>query len=222
MSMDAYRNSVDRGANALEISLARTSDGVWFGLHDATLDRTSGTKGFVVAEHTWAEVRSHRISAVKTHHPGQQSQPYLRFEDLVAAFGKTHAIFVDPKAAGRIHYPELLGIMTSSVDNPAQSFVAKGYCRDVSWPDSSRALGLTSWGYFYGREIAADATLLPSTQGRWTLLGMDYGASAQSWRLARGYSKPVLGHIIPDRPAADLALSRGAAGLVVSGISEVL
>ncbi|MFP3435407.1 hypothetical protein SB781_37230, partial [Paraburkholderia sp. SIMBA_061] len=79
------------------ISLARTSDGVWFGLHDETLDRTSGTSGFVAADHTWAEVQTHLISSAETNDPTQAPQPYLRFDELVEAYGSTHTIFVDPK-----------------------------------------------------------------------------------------------------------------------------
>src|SRR4051794_28007721 len=45
-SLLAYRESVARGVDALEMPLARSQDGVWFGLHDETLDRTSGTTGF--------------------------------------------------------------------------------------------------------------------------------------------------------------------------------
>ena len=41
-TMNAYQNAVSRGHVCLEYSMARTSDGVWFGLHDADINRTSG------------------------------------------------------------------------------------------------------------------------------------------------------------------------------------
>lgn len=41
MTARAYVGSTAAGAHALEMSLGRTSDGVWFGLHDRSLDRTS-------------------------------------------------------------------------------------------------------------------------------------------------------------------------------------
>lgn len=43
MSLHAYTQAGFWGVGALEVSLARTSDGVWFGLHDADINRTSGT-----------------------------------------------------------------------------------------------------------------------------------------------------------------------------------
>ena len=103
-----YRNSVAHGVNALEVSLARSSDGVWFGLHDKTLDRTSGTHGFVAAEHSWAQISKLRITAAETTDPTQPTRPYLRFEELAQAYARTHTIFVDPKVVSPQYFPELL------------------------------------------------------------------------------------------------------------------
>jgi len=221
MSMEGYRNSVALGVNALEMSLARTSDGVWFGLHDATLDRTSGTSGFVAAEHTWAEVQRYRITAAGTDRPNQAPQPYLRFEDLVEAYGTTHTVFVDPKVVPTIHLGELFALM-AKVENPTRTFVAKGYCTAQAWPVDARARGYQTWGYYYGAELAADPELYPKTQARWTWLGLDYQGGEAAWQQFTASGKPVLAHIVPTRAAADTALRLGAKGLVVSGVQEVL
>ena len=221
MSLEAYRNSVALGANALEISLARTSDGVWFGLHDATLDRTSGTSGFVAAEHTWKEVQRYRITAAGTDRPNQAPQPYLRFEDLVKAYGTTHTIFVDPKVVATEHFAELFALM-EKVEHPTRTFVAKGYCTAQAWPVDARARGYQTWGYYYGAELAADPGLYATTQARWSWLGLDYQGGEAAWRQFTASGKPVLAHIVPSRAAADTALRLGADGMVVSGVREVL
>ncbi|MEY9952396.1 glycerophosphodiester phosphodiesterase [Leifsonia sp. EB34] len=221
MSMLGYRNSVLLGARALEVSLARTSDGVWFGLHDATLDRTSGTTDFVASEHTWAEVSRHRISASETTDPSQPAQPYARFEDIVAAFAATHVLYVDPKVVSATHFPELFAIM-SRAPSPTRAFVAKGYCTASDWPAQAAARGYPSWGYYYASEVEADAKLLPSTQARWTTLGLDYNGSPAVWERMRRLGKPVLAHVVPDARGADTARHRGASGMVVSGMREVL
>ncbi|WP_374009310.1 glycerophosphodiester phosphodiesterase [Leifsonia sp. LS-T14] len=221
MSLEAYRNSVALGVNALEISLARTSDGVWFGLHDDTLDRTSGTAGFVAAQHTWKEVERFRITAAETNDPSQPAQPYLRFEELVAAYGRTHTIFVDPKVVPVAHLGELFALM-SALKHPTGTFVAKGYCTAQAWPVDAHARGYTTWGYYYGSEIGADPTLVPTTQERWTWLGLDVGATVEQWQAFTATGKPVVAHIVRSRAAADQATSRGANGLVVSGVREVL
>ncbi|WP_157487603.1 glycerophosphodiester phosphodiesterase [Leifsonia sp. Root112D2] len=174
MSMEAYRNSVARGVDALEISLARTSDGVWFGLHDKTLDRTSGTSGFIASEHSWNEVRQHKIAYPQTARQGGAAQPYARVEELIDAFGGSHTIFIDPKWVPRTHYGELLTIMERHAEKPTQTFVAKSYCTGLAWS------------------------------------------------AVKAFHKPVIGHVIPNRKAARVALSKGASGLMVSGVLEVL
>jgi glycerophosphoryl diester phosphodiesterase len=55
----AYDLALERGADYLELDVARSSDGVLVVIHDATLDRTlrggPGCSG-AVAAHTWAEI----------------------------------------------------------------------------------------------------------------------------------------------------------------------
>ncbi len=221
MSLYAYRQAAAHDADALEISLARTSDGVWFGLHDATLDRTSGTSGFVASEHTWSEVSQYTITAKGTTNPSQPRRPYLRFEDMLREFGETHSIFVDPKVVPARYFPELLTLMRR-VSNPRETFVAKGYCTGSAWPAFAAEQKWQSWGYYYGAEIEATPSLLTSTQARWTSLGLDYAASSGSWSRVTGLGKPVIGHIIPTKKGAARARSLGAQGLMLSGVTEVL
>lgn len=223
--MEAYRGSVARHVDALEISLARTADGVWFGLHDGTLDRTSGTRGFVASEHTWAEVQRHRITLRPPAMPATakvEPQPYLRLENLIDAFGATHAIFVDPKTASPHHHEELLGILESGVKNPTNTFIAKSYCTTTPWADAARRHGYKSWGFYYGATMKASPSQLARTQSHWDLLGLDYSAPASAWEEMRQYRKPIIAHVIPNRSAAREARKMGAQGLMISGILDVL
>jgi glycerophosphoryl diester phosphodiesterase len=224
MSLFAYRQSVAAGADALEMSLARTSDGVWFGLHDETLDRTSGTTGFVAAAHTWAEVQEHRISATGTNDPDQSDQPYARFDEIVLEFGHDHALFVDPKYVGARFYPELFEIARTQLGTAdlTQTIVGKGYCTQNEWGDLATARGCETWGYYYADELAEDPGLLSRTSSSWSLLGLDWKAPASTWATLASTGKPVYGHIVPDLDAAHAALDHGADGLVVSGVAEVV
>ena len=221
MSMLGYANSAKLGAQALEISLARTKDAVWFGLHDQTLDRTSGTAGFVAADHTWQEVAQYRITAAQTTNPAQPPQPYLRFEELVAAFAATHVIYVDPKIVPAPYHAELFAMM-SRAPSPARAFVAKGYCTATGWAQEATARGYRTWGYYYAADLESDPHLLETTQSLWTTLGLDYTAAPAVWEQVKAYRKPVLAHVVPDAAAAESALQRGADGIVASGVREVL
>lgn len=222
MSMLGYRNSVAAGVNGLEMSLGRTSDGVWFGLHDATLDRTSGTTNFVAAEHTWAEVQQHLVTSKLSINHSQPDQPYVRFDELVAAFGTTHTIFVDPKATDSAHHAELLSLMAKLVPEPTTVFIAKGYCTGLRWAAAANAAGYTTWGFYYGKDLDSNPALLPVTSLGWDVVGLDYEASDANWATMRSVGKPIIGHIIPTKVAEQRVLDQGAVGLMVSAVAEVL
>jgi hypothetical protein len=217
MSLHAYTQSGFWGVKALEVSLARTSDGVWFGLHDDTLDRTSGTTGFTASAHTWAEVQAYQITAAGTTNPAQPARPYMRWEELMTAYYGSHIFFVDPKAATGF-ISELLDMMDAMPGTPTDKFVAKYYGVSSTWVNAAKARGYKSWGYFYQTDAANFATY----QGRWDILGMDYTADQTTWTAILSYGKPVIGHIIPNASAATTALNFGAAGLMVSGVQQAI
>jgi hypothetical protein len=223
MSLHAYTQSAFWGVGALELSLARTSDGVWFGLHDATLDRTSGTTNFTPSAHTWAEVQAYQITAAGTTNTSQPARPYMRWEELMAAYYTTHVIFVDPKVASA-YTSELLNMMDAMPGTPTERFVGKYYgvagnaANTTGWAHDLAVRGYKSWGYFY----QADASNFATYQGRWDILGMDYGADQASWTAILSYGKPVIGHIVPSLAAATTALNFGAAGLMASGVQQAV
>ena len=217
MSLHAYTQAGFWGVGALEFSIARTSDGVWFGLHDETLDRTSGTSGFVASEHTWAEVQAYQITAAYTDDTGQPTRPYMRWEDLMDAYYSTHVIFIDPKHA-LSHITELLDMMDALPGTPTDHLVAKYFGLTNAWPTAAKARGYTTWGYFY----EADVGSLPTYQANWDILGMDYQANGAAWAAALSYGKPVIGFLIADSTAATTAITNGADGLMVSGVTQVI
>lgn len=220
MSMTAYRHAVAAGVDALEISLARSSDGVWFGLHDATLDRTSGTTRLVASEHTWAQISRYRIgNASRDRSVGPQ--PYLRLEQLIEAYTDTHTIFVDPKVVDHEHYPDLLALMDAG-GRGTETFIAKSFGTGIAWAQAARAQGYRTWGYYIGQEIDDGSTPPETTQVNWDLLGLDVRASSAAWTSIRSFRKPIVAHIIADRASARRAVDLGASGLMVSDLAAVL
>ncbi|RKR74926.1 glycerophosphodiester phosphodiesterase family protein [Frondihabitans australicus] len=218
----AYRRSVEAGVDALEVSLARTSDGIWFGLHDATLDRTSGTKDFVAADHTWSEVLQHRITSAGTSDRAQPARPYVRFVDLLDAYGATHTFFVDPKVVDATHFDELLDLIGKHVPHPADTVIAKGYCTATAWGSFARKHGLETWGFYYGNEIEGQKNLLASTQETWSTVGLNYTATAAQWAMMQALGKTMIGHVLPSAEAARESLDRGATGLMIASLEKTL
>lgn len=222
MSMIGYTNSVIDGADALEYSLARTSDGVFFGLHDANTDQTSGTTGAIAAStKTWAQIQALSINPVATDNQAQPAQPYMRIEDLIAAYSASHTLFIDPKYVSSADFGDLLHLM-DAVPNANQKFCAKSYFTGTPWADAAGARGYPSWGYFYDSDYQADNACFDQYGGHYTTLGLDYSAPTATWTKAKSYGKPVIGHIAPTLAAYNTAMAQGAAGVMTSGIRQVL
>jgi hypothetical protein len=218
MSLHAYEQCVARGVQALEMSLSRSSDGVWFGLHDGTLDRTSGTAGFVAAEHTWAEIRRHRISAAATTDRRQPERPYLDLVTFLKRFSGSNVLFIDPKAVDSHHFPELVEIIRRHVRSPRASVVAKSEAVNTGWAELARAAGMRSWGFYYPKDLPPAGTLFTATHPSWDLLGLDQTASSEQWRLVTSVGKPVIGHVITTRAGRDRVVGFGARGVMCADV----
>lgn len=226
MSMQAYGMAALTGYGALEVSVARTSDGVFFGLHDASLDRTSlGTGGgsgtqLVASTMTWAQVQAQQIlGSTATNNPTQPNRPYMRLDQLLAMYGSSHVLFIDPKVIPNTYLPDLVTLI-NTYTTPAR-VVAKSYGVSAygagTWKAVAKAAGYTTWGYFY----EADSGNFATYQAAWDWLGLDYNASSASWSTMKGYGKPVLAHILPNAAALTTAKNFGANGAMVSGINAI-
>lgn len=219
MSAYAYRRSAARGYRALEFSAARSSDGVWFGLHDATLDRTSGTSGLIAADLTWAQINAYRITAATTRNPHQPSQPYLPLRDFLTEFTTTNTVFLDPKSVATRFHPELLSQVRTLVRHPSRQVIAKGPGGNTSWARLAREVGLRSWGFYYAADV--DSGLLGRTAGEWDLLGMEVGAPDTAWAAALALGKPVIAHVLHNREDDRRARALGAAGEIVADVLAI-
>lgn len=219
-SLFAYTQSVARGYGVLEVSLGRTSDGVWFGLHDQTTDRTSGGTFGNASSQTWAQIQAQQIVIG----PGA-AQPYMRWSELVATYGSTHILVVDPKYALGSYKNEFLNMVLNDVGT--QRAIIKysgGGSGAVDLCNSAKALGFQTWGFFYATD--ASAALggngnLQTWGPNWTLIGMDYTAPQAVWDEAIALGKPVIGHIAPNQTAYNTAMAKGAVGVQVSGVGVV-
>ena len=220
-SQYAYDQAVTYGVDALEMSVVRTLDGVWFGAHDGELDRTSGTTGFVVKEHSWADVEQLSI-APPPERPDQDAQPFMRVEEFIDRYRHSHALWIDPKAVHRKYYEELMSIMVRRVPTPADVFVAKCDATITEWGDLAQEHGIESWGFYYGRNLDANPASFEDTQASWTMLGLDLNASEQQWRDFTAAGRPVVAHVLSQGSQREVATERGARGLMISGVQEVL
>jgi hypothetical protein len=202
-SLHAYTQAVFAGAGALEVRLARTADGVWFGLPGRTVRDPDGLE-VDPASLLWSDLRRYRIPA--PHGSGSAPQPYMRVEELVDVYGSTHVLFVDPydTSVGGILLEYLSTLMGK------ERIVASHPADGVAFARAAKSRGIASYGYF------ADP-VVPSIKehgGHWDFLGLPFGAPQEAWDTASGFGKPVAGFGAASPGEADEAFQRGAAGLV--------
>lgn len=211
-SITAYDNAVRWGVGALELSVARTSDGVFFGLHDATLDRTSKVSGSVNPKDlTWQQLTSQYQN--KLNAPSAAGVPYASAEEIFRKFANDHVIFVDPKYIGDSQERnDLVDLMLSYA--PADHWVLKGFYNDTQLASLARDRGIASWGYYF----AKDAANVSATGAQWDMLGLDIEAPTTDWRTFTNLGKPVIAFFISSPTEVDTALRRGAAGLMTDDI----
>lgn len=221
MSMQGYTQSAIRGYDVLEISAARTSDGIWFGLHDASLDRTSlGTGGgsgttYVASAMTWSAVQTHDLLPASGSPVNSTHQPYELLTDIIDAYIKTHILFIDPKAALPFR-TELISILKTYPE--WQNKIVAKYVpgnANVSWLSLARTEGFATNAMFY----ATDTYTTYQAQG--DILGMEYNASSGVWTAMLAFGKPVIAHVCPNLSAVTTGITNGASGLMVSGVNQV-
>lgn len=212
MSMRAYTNSVAWGAKALEFSCARTIDGVWFGLHDADLNRTSlVTDTLDPRTVTWEYIRTHYTNKLNSLLPN--GEPYTLLTDLLAAYAHTHLIFVDPKnSAGSSDRAELFAILQQYATT--SRFVIKSYYTATTLAGAAKTAGFSTWGYYY----TADLGNLNSTHTNWDLLGLEYTATQGNWDIIKAKGKPVIAHTPTTSGDKTTAIGVGANGIMAAGI----
>jgi len=207
MSMRAYTSSVAHGAGALEVSVGRTSDGVWVLAHDQNLKRVDpAAPDTPIAQMPWAEVQRYRTAGERI----------LRIEEYLEAYGSSHVTVLDPKYSAT-QWADLAAKLPSD----AKSRVIWKSAGDATWLASQwKAAGWRCWGYAYAQH-ASDGSLAKWAPS-WDYLGFPWDAPALAWKVATSFGKPVWAHICPTKAAYDQGLQNGAAGCMVSGVADVL
>lgn len=207
MSMRAYTNSVAHGAGALEVSVGRTSDGVWVLAHDQNLKRVdTSAPDTPIAQMTWADVQRYRTAGERI----------LRIEEYLEAYGRSHVTVLDPKYSAQ-QWADLARLLPAD----AKSRVIWKSAGDATWLAAQwKAAGWRCWGYAYAQH-ASDGSLAKWAPS-WDYLGFPWDAPNLSWKVATSFGKPVWAHICPSKAAYDQGLQNGAVGCMVSGVADVL
>lgn len=227
MSEYAYGQSALLGWPVLEMSLSRTSDGVWFGLHDQRLDRVSlGANGSTLnpTQMTWAQVQQYQIlGSAAFNNPTQPPRPFARLETVLDKY-PDHLFVIDPKlqVSSASKTTEVLNILDSR--GGRERFIMKWFGPgdyQNNYVSACRARNYEVWGFFYQNNV--ETGLVQSEVERFTLIGMDYNASQASWDTLKAMAgnRRMISHICPNQAAVDTARNKGATGFQCSGVRAI-
>lgn len=205
-TQQAYTNSMAYGMDALEISCARTSDGVWFANHDNNL-KSLGGPDKNTSNMTWAEVQE----AMK----GMPDKMPCTLEWLLETYGDSTVIVFDPKN-NHHRRDEFFKIL-----EPYKGRVLVKFFGDLfSLFDDARARGFGAWGYAY--ESSKTATWWPgfASGEHLDVLSITWDASVDTYDQLKASGKPIVSHITRWPNHAKAAADKGATGTIASAITN--
>lgn len=220
-SLRAYTQAVYNGYPCLEVSLGRTSDGVFVGNHDASINAVvwGGFTGLPdISAQTWATLSTYQIKG-PTNHLERGPEPFLRLTDLLDVYGDSHVFMIDPKSISSVNYGALLDLLDSR--GGPDRFIGKWVGSNLTWSNALKARSYESWGAFFSADWVTGSGFNSAWADQWSMLGLNYDASQAHWDEILATGKNIIGHICPDEAAVEMARSKGAVGFQVSGIESV-
>jgi glycerophosphoryl diester phosphodiesterase len=209
----AYDASIAAGAQAIEVSVQATSDGVLVCHHDLDLLRMEGIAKNI-KDMTYAELAELRVDARPWLGPSAPPQPIPKLADVLDAWAATHVVFLEDKQGTNTKV--LLDLMDTYPDSTGH-FVWKQDAGNRSYEDA-QARGYKTWGYFVD---GADKKF-EKYAARHDFVGIYHlAADAEIQRLV-GFGKPTIGWEVHTRAMRDRLLQLGVRGMMCSNIPYVM
>ncbi|MFJ7748576.1 glycerophosphodiester phosphodiesterase [Arthrobacter sp. NPDC097144] len=208
-TMTAYRESVNAGAVALEVSVSATLDGQLVCHHDLNTERTTGTK-LVIKDSTYAQLSEVLVDARAWLGPESKPEKIPLLKDVLDAFASTHVIFLEDKQG--TNAKALLDLMDTYPDSRSH-FIWKQSAQ-AGQVEAATKRGYTSWGYFTAEQLE----LVPALAGQFTLLGVHHSASDAELAAVVATGKPVICWEVHTRELRDRLLDLGASGLMCANL----
>lgn len=207
--------SLKAGFKALELSVRRCSTGEFVLIHDWVTTRTVPGTDYQIWNTPWST-----LSGLQ-----QASGGFLRLTDVFDQIGDDVVLAIDHKvtsskevgSTGDMESEAALFDLLEAkfgVEGAKRRVIIKHFIKGgVSQRASER--GYKTMCMMYPNEIAgADLSLFD-------VLGMEWNADQGVWDVLKATGKPLIAHIITTKQQADMALARGATGLMASVPSVV-
>lgn len=204
--------SLRAGFKALELSVRRCSTGEFVLIHDWVTSRTVPGTDYQIWNTPWSV-----LSGLQ-----QASGGFLRLTDVVGSVGDDIVLAIDHKVTsskpngsqGDMDSEQALFDYLGTIPHAKDRVLIKQF---VGGGVAGRAKekGYKSMCMMYPNEVAG------ADLSSWDVLGMEWSASEDVWATLKAADKPLIAHIITTQQQADVALARGATGLMASVPSVV-
>jgi len=206
-----YTQCANMMMRALEISVWRSSDGVFVCSHDKNLSRVTG-QNIDIPTTAWSAMSGLMVNPVGTDNQGQPPRPLARIEDVLSRYGFTHSLWVEDKSG--VNGAALLDILDAYGGPSRHVWKAAG-------PFSKQAIvtarGYKAWGYYFVTDFPNfDTSFAP-----WDFLGLDYAMSDAQVQHCVATGKPSVSHIIANTAQRDRMLGLGCVGSMTSAVDVV-
>ena len=207
--------SLKAGFKALELSVRRCSTGEFVLIHDWVTSRTVPGTEYQVWNTPWSTFAGLQ----------QQAGGFLRLTDVLDQVGDDVVLAVDHKvtsskeigSTGDMEAEAALFDLLEArlgVENAKRRVIIKHFIKGgVS--ARARARGYKTMCMMYPNEVAG------ADLSSWDVLGMEWNADQSVWDILKATGKPLIAHIITTKQQADMALAKGATGLMASVPSVV-
>ncbi|WP_411721363.1 glycerophosphodiester phosphodiesterase [Mycetocola sp.] len=209
----AYRNAAEAGAQAIEISVNATSDGILVCHHDTNTWRMTGVDR-EIGRTTWEELSGLKNNATAWLGPSTPLEPIPLLRDVLdelAADGR-RVIFVEDKQGTNTR--ALLDLLDSYPDS-TEHFVWKQWA-GARQHQLAQERGYTAWGYFTS-EIQSTESVIDS----FDYLGVFHTAPDEFVADLVSTGKPVIAWEVHYRSVRDRLAKLGVVGMMCSNIPYV-
>lgn len=211
---EAYRQSLDAGSDAIEVSVHETADGIFVCHHDANTLRMTGVDR-LIRESTYDQLLELSNDAKPWLGQGSPVLPIPKLTDILDQYAASSVVFLEDKASG--DPAKLLDIMDQYPDS-TEHFVWK-QSGTSNRHHAARERGYTTWGYFVQDEMDR---LTKQEVADFDLIGVQWQATDQDIRRAVSFGKPVVCWEIHTRSERDRVVNLGIQGIMCANIPYVM
>lgn len=204
--------SLRAGFKALELSVRRCASGEFVLIHDWVTTRTVPGTDYQIWNTPWSTLAGLQ----------QASGGFMRLTDVVDSVGQDIVLAIDHKVTsskptgsqGDMESENVLFDYLDTIPNAKDRVLIKQFVNG-GVADRAKAKGYKSMCMMYPNEVAG------ADLAKWDVLGMEWNAPDDVWATLKATGKPLIAHIITTQEQADIALSKGATGLMASVPSVV-